>query len=147
MALKLREIYPTANRTGIVNKVTSEFIERLVTKVTAGFKGDVGVVPRQFLRQFVNILDLAAENDEFDPMSAEGFEPTDLNEVELLIREGVLILTKNLRIFKVMQPWSSSHDFSLCSLSSPFASRYCLQLRVVFSASCPRTGRTYIARR
>ncbi|WP_338421911.1 BREX system ATP-binding domain-containing protein [Nostoc flagelliforme] len=60
----------------------------VVTKVTAGFKGDVGVVPRQFLRQFVNILDLASENDEFDPMSAEGFEPTDLNEVELLIREG-----------------------------------------------------------
>lgn len=88
VALKLREIYPTANRTGIVNKVTLEFIERLVTKVTAGFKGDVGVVPRQFLRQFVNILDLAAENDEFDPMIAEGFEPTDLNEVELLIREG-----------------------------------------------------------
>jgi CHAT domain-containing protein len=61
VALKLREIYPTANKTALVTKVTSEFIERLVAKVTAGFKGDVGVVPRQFLRQFVNVLDLVAD--------------------------------------------------------------------------------------
>ncbi|GCL39616.1 putative ATP/GTP binding protein [Sphaerospermopsis reniformis] len=88
VALKLREIYPTVNKTVLTNKVTSDFIERLISKVTAGFKGDVGVVPRQFLRQFVNVLDLAANDEEFDPMIAEGFEVTDLTEVEIRIREG-----------------------------------------------------------
>ena len=88
VALKLRELYPTANRAGLASKVSSEFIERLVAKVTVGFKGDVGVVPRQFLRHFVNVLDLAAEHEEFDPMAAEGFEPKDLNEDEYRIREG-----------------------------------------------------------
>lgn len=88
VALKLREIYPTANRNNLISKVTSEFIEQLVGKVTAGFKGDVGVVPRQFLRQFVNVLDLTAENDDFNPMTAEGFEPKDLNEEEQRIYEG-----------------------------------------------------------
>jgi hypothetical protein len=88
VALKLREIYPTANRNSLISKITSDFIERLVAKVTAGFKGDVGVVPRQFLRQFVNVLDLTAENDDFNPMTAEGFEPKDLNEEEQRIYEG-----------------------------------------------------------
>lgn len=88
VALKLREIYPTANRNSLISKTTSGFIEQLVAKVTAGFKGDVGVVPRQFLRQFVNVLDLVAENEDFDPMTAEGFEIKDLNEDEQRINQG-----------------------------------------------------------
>ena len=34
---------------------------RLVARVTAGFSGDVGVVPRQFLREFVTQMDLVEE--------------------------------------------------------------------------------------
>ncbi len=89
VALKLREKYSTVDKTALTTKVTSEFIEKLVDKVTTGFKGDVGVVPRQFLRQFVNVLDLASENDEYDPMTAEGFEPSDLNENEQRIYQGL----------------------------------------------------------
>jgi len=88
VALKLREIYPTANRNSLISKITSDFIERLVAKVTAGFKGDVGVVPRQFLRQFVNVLDLVANEEDFNPMTAEGFEIQDLNEDEQRINQG-----------------------------------------------------------
>lgn len=90
VALKLREIYPTVNKTVLTTKVTSDFIQQLVAKVTAGFKDDVSVVPRQFLRQFVNVLDLAANDLEFDPMIAEGFKATDLTEIG--IREGCLSL-------------------------------------------------------
>jgi hypothetical protein len=88
VALKLREIYPTADRLGLSNKVTADFIEKLVTKVTEGFKGDVGIVPRQFLRHFVDVLDLTAEHADFDPMAAEGFEPKDLTEDEKRLRDG-----------------------------------------------------------
>jgi hypothetical protein len=88
VALKLREIYPTANRNRLSTKITSEFIEQLVAKVTSGFKGDVGVVPRQFLRQFVNVLDLVANEEDFNPMTAEGFEIKDLNEDEQRINQG-----------------------------------------------------------
>ncbi|MEG5004275.1 BREX system ATP-binding protein BrxD [Microcoleus sp. B5-C4] len=88
VALKLREIYPTANRNRLITKITSEFIEQLVAKVTSGFKGDVGVVPRQFLRQFVNVLDLVANEEDFNPMTAEGFEIQDLNEDEQRINQG-----------------------------------------------------------
>lgn len=89
VALKLRGLYPTANATQISNKVTIEFVERLVAKVTKGFKGDVGVVPRQFLRQFVNVLDLANEYDEFDPMAAAGFELTELTLEEQRLQQGL----------------------------------------------------------
>ncbi len=88
VAFKLRQIYPTAERERLVAQVSDAFIEHLVAEVTEGFAGDVGVVPRQFLRQFVDILDLADREPEFDPMVAKGFEPKDLNEVEQRAREG-----------------------------------------------------------
>lgn len=88
VALKLREIYPTASPNLLNRKVSAEFIEKLVAKVTAGFKGDVGVVPRQFLREFINVLDLTDSNEDYDPMSVEGFEPKELNEDESRIRSG-----------------------------------------------------------
>ncbi len=89
VALKLREIHPTADREELARKVSDAFIERLVAEVTEGFAGDVGVVPRQFLRQLVDILDLAADNDDFDPMAVKGFEPREMSEVEQRARQGL----------------------------------------------------------
>jgi hypothetical protein len=91
VAMKLRELYPIEDRMPLIQKVTPVFIDRLVANVTAGFRGDVGVVPRQFLRQFVNILDLAATFPDFDPMTAEGLAvaPAELNAEELRIQQGL----------------------------------------------------------
>ena len=58
VALRLRELFPTSDRGRLDQKISTAFVERLVAEVTAGFKGDVGVVPRQFLREFVHQLDL-----------------------------------------------------------------------------------------
>ena len=46
----------------VAQKVTPERIEAMVDDVTKGFRGDVGVVPRQFLRRLVNLFDTVAEN-------------------------------------------------------------------------------------
>jgi P-loop Domain of unknown function (DUF2791) len=89
VALKLRELYPTKQRKQLTSKVTPEFIDLLVAKVSEGFGGDVGIVPRQFLRQLVNILDLAASEPEFDPMTDGGYEFTELNSEEARIRDGL----------------------------------------------------------
>jgi len=88
VAVKLRETYPTIDRIRLNNKVSMEFIERLIEKVTEGFKGDVGVVPRQFLRQFVDVMDLSVEHGDYDPLQAEGFEPKEPNEDEQRLVEG-----------------------------------------------------------
>jgi hypothetical protein len=45
-------------------KVTPEDVVSLVDEVTKGFRGDVGVVPRQFLRLLVNRFDAVVENPE-----------------------------------------------------------------------------------
>ena len=82
VAVKLRELYPTPNRIQLQVKVRPDFIDRLIESVTTGFKGDVGVVPRQFLRRFVDILDLAAEHPDFDPSAEMGFAAKEPNEDE-----------------------------------------------------------------
>ena len=82
VALKLRELYPATDPPGLEARVTSEFIDRLVAEVTRGFKGDVGVVPRQFLRQLVSVFDIVAENPGFDPSAMFKFEPKEPNDFE-----------------------------------------------------------------
>jgi hypothetical protein len=88
VAAKLRELYPAQARAQVASKVTNDFVERLVAEVTTGFRGDVGVVPRQFLRQFVDVLDLTDDNPDFDPMTAAGFEPKALTEAEQHLQAG-----------------------------------------------------------
>ncbi|MEZ4329858.1 MAG: BREX system ATP-binding protein BrxD [Polyangiales bacterium] len=89
VAMRLRELFPTEDRARLEQKISGEFIERLVAQVTAGFKGDVGVVPRQFLRAFVTQMDLVEENPEYDPMTAHGFEPSGLTDHEKYVLTGV----------------------------------------------------------
>lgn len=82
VAVKLRELYPTSHRQRINEKLTDTFIENLVDQVTEGFAGDVGVVPRQFLRKFVHHLDLVDEEPGYNPTEVAGFEPETLSPEE-----------------------------------------------------------------
>lgn len=82
VALKLRELYPATDPPGLEARATAEFIERLVADVTKGFNGDVGVVPRQFLRQLVSVFDIVGENPGFDPAAMYKFEPKEPNDFE-----------------------------------------------------------------
>ena len=73
VAVKLRELYPSADRGRLDQQVSTGFIQQLVAEVTAGFKGDVGVVPRQFLREFVNVMDLVEQEPEYSTDEAYEF--------------------------------------------------------------------------
>jgi len=66
VALKLREIFPTNNKSRIHNLVDDDFLDSLCNLVTEGLKGDVGVIPRQFLRELITVLDLVEEHDGSD---------------------------------------------------------------------------------
>jgi hypothetical protein len=88
VALRLRELFPTSDRGGLEQKISTAFVERLVAEVTAGFKGDVGVVPRQFLREFVTQLDLVEEHADYAPMSEYGFQATALSPEEQHVLSG-----------------------------------------------------------
>jgi len=82
VALRLRELYPTADQAHLDAMVSTQFVGQLVDQVTAGFKGDVGVVPRQFLREFVTQMDLVQEHEDYDPMVEYGFQPVALSPEE-----------------------------------------------------------------
>ena len=82
VALRLRDLFPAGDKSRLNDRISDVFVERLVADVTKGFKGDVGVVPRQFLRAFVNHMDLVDQNHDYDPMEQMGFQPTELTPEE-----------------------------------------------------------------
>jgi hypothetical protein len=88
VALRLRALYPALDRTKFDVKITPEILGGLADSVTKGFAGDVGVVPRQFLRQLVTIFDLVEQEEGFDVASALAFEPRDLTPEEEVRRAG-----------------------------------------------------------
>ena len=96
VAVRLREIYPTLNYTQLVNKITPDFINQLIAKVTTGFGGDVGVIPRQFLRQLIDLFDLAADHSDFNPQLDQGFEIKEPNEQEQRLKEGRSLFEEEL---------------------------------------------------
>ncbi len=66
VGLRLRQLYPGGDPNIVAQKVSPEVIEGRVDEVTKGFGGDVGIVPRQFLRTLVNMFDVVAENPDAD---------------------------------------------------------------------------------
>lgn len=89
VATKLRDLYPSKVPERIEAKVSDGFIEALVDKVTEGFKGDVGMVPRQFLRTFVDRLDLVEDHEDYDPGESINYTPDSLTEQEEAHLAGV----------------------------------------------------------
>ncbi len=88
LAVRLRELYPATDRARMMELVNDDFIDRLVAEVTKGFRGDVGVVPRQFLREFILVLDLVEEHEKYEPAQAYEFEAGELTDVEKHAMEG-----------------------------------------------------------
>lgn len=82
VAQNLRRIFPTEHRSRLEERVDDEFIDQLVNEVTQGFKGDVGVVPRQFLREFVDVMDKVHEFAEYSPKDDYKFKTRDLTPQE-----------------------------------------------------------------
>jgi P-loop Domain of unknown function (DUF2791) len=88
VALRLRSLHPDAPPEVMEQRLPKTFIEKLVDKVTEGFHGDVGVVPRQFLRTLVNIMDILVENPTQDPWVLLGFQPEGLSPEEQSVIQG-----------------------------------------------------------
>lgn len=88
VSLRLREMYPATDRMRLMERVSDGFLDQLVDKVTAGFKGDVGVVPRQFLRELVTQMDMVDEEPEYIPIEQYGFKADALRPEEQAVVTG-----------------------------------------------------------
>src|SRR5262249_49573829 len=76
VAHRLREHFPMPNRARVMSRVSDQFIEQLVVHVTTGFRGDVGVVPRQLLRELINVMDTVDQHEDYDPSAEYNFTAT-----------------------------------------------------------------------
>jgi hypothetical protein len=83
VALRLRELFPAADPDRLAERITDDFIRKLVDEVTQGFHDDAGVVPRQFLRAFLDQMDLVDERPDYDPRVHYKFTVKDPTTVEL----------------------------------------------------------------
>jgi len=76
VALRLRILYPARDRPRFERLVSEAFIDQLIAEVQTGFRGNVGVVPRQFLRALVTQMDLVDEDEDpngYDPVRDYNF--------------------------------------------------------------------------
>lgn len=75
VARRLRAMYPATPeaRPRLDREIDDDFIVEMVRQVTAGFRGDVGIVPRQFLREFVAVMDRVDEHPDYHPRDAYEF--------------------------------------------------------------------------
>lgn len=79
VARRVRGLYP-AERS--VERVDETVIAALADRITSGFGGRVDVVPRLFLREFVNMLDLVDQYPDYDPIAELDFAPGELTPEE-----------------------------------------------------------------
>ncbi len=73
VALRVIEVYVQAYGEIDRDRISHRFIRIMVSRVCEAFGGRIDVIPRVFLREFVDILDRADIYPDFDPM--DGYRP------------------------------------------------------------------------
>jgi hypothetical protein len=88
---RVRDLYPAEHRERVRDKVDERFVDALVAQVTQGFGGDVGVTPRTFLRELVDVMDRVDLHESFEPASEYELDIDEdaLSAQELDARRGV----------------------------------------------------------
>ena len=74
-AYKVSDIYSEGFGAVDTSRVSPAFIRAMISKVTGRFGGRVDVVPRLFLREFVDVLDKCALYENYSPMEKYAFTP------------------------------------------------------------------------
>lgn len=91
-------------------RISDAYIEALVDSVTQGFGGDVGIVPRQFLRKFVNSMDILRDEDggDYDPfeqLRANGYVPSNMSAEEQAKLSGEPVASGEDDLVPVEDAW------------------------------------------
>ena len=76
VAKKMLHIYSVAYEQVDSARISEVFIDFMIAEVSSKFGGRVDVVPRQFLRDFVNVLDKARQYPDYNPDVEYEFDRT-----------------------------------------------------------------------
>lgn len=74
VATRVSELHGIAYGWDASEKVPNKFLKKFAKATTTGLGGDVGQVPRGFLRELINILDLAQTRPKYDPLEEYDFD-------------------------------------------------------------------------
>lgn len=82
VASRVVEIYGEAYSEVDPERVSLRFIRAMIDRITLRFGGRIDVIPRIFLREFVDILDKCALHASYDPMEKYRFEGAGIPELK-----------------------------------------------------------------
>ena len=74
VALKVIDVYSQAYREVDRERISNRFIRAMIKKLTSRFGGRVDVIPRIFLREFVDVLDKCEIYENYTPTDAYEFD-------------------------------------------------------------------------
>lgn len=87
---RIRDLYPAKNPDRVATHVDDAFLRGLVGQVTEGFRGKVGLAPRLFLRELIDVLDRVDIHEAYNPREHYKLELDDgkLTPEELAAKHG-----------------------------------------------------------
>ncbi len=81
VAQRIAGIYEEAYGEVDRNRISHRFIRAMVTRVSSAFGGRIDVIPRVFLKEFVDVLDRCDLYPDYDPMTVYQTDAQDLQEI------------------------------------------------------------------
>jgi len=92
VALRVVDIYAQAYREVDRERISHRFIRAMIKKITTRFGGRVDVIPRIFLKEFVDVLDKCELYDTYNPWDAYEFDATHLQGELRKEEEAVMVV-------------------------------------------------------
>jgi len=93
VALMVMDVYSQAYREVDRERVSHRFIRAMIHKITSRFGGRVDIIPRIFLKEFIDVLDKCELYDKYDPWNAYEFD-TDHVKGELKKEEEAVMVVE-----------------------------------------------------
>jgi adenosylhomocysteinase len=92
VALKVMDVYAQAYSEPDRERISHRFIRAMIRKITTRFGGRIDIIPRIFLKEFVDILDKCELYDDYDPAEAYDFDAEHLQGELKQEEEAVMVV-------------------------------------------------------
>ncbi|MGA2104637.1 BREX system ATP-binding protein BrxD [Methanoregula sp.] len=92
VALKVIDVYSLAYREVDRERVSYRFIRAMIKKLTNRFGGRVDIIPRIFLKEFIDVLDKCEIYEEYNPADAYEFDAEHLKGELKAEEEAVIVV-------------------------------------------------------
>jgi len=93
VALKVVDVYAMAYAEPDRERISHRFIRAMIRKVTTKFGGRVDIIPRIFLKEFVDVLDKCELYETFDPGEGYDFDAAHLKGELRQEEEAVMVVS------------------------------------------------------